>query len=258
MAQPFAGYRRKRDFSATLEPKPDGRWKRARDARFVVHLHHARSRHCDLRLQVGDTLRSWAVPKGPSLDPARIRLAVEVEDHPLSYGSFEGRIPEGHYGAGEVQIWDQGRWMPEGDVRRALRTGHLRFSLDGARLHGSWSLVRTWLPGKQPQWLLVKSRDEAARAGDEADDTPLSQWHSDGSASRRAASPRKGRSGARSTPLPKTIGLQLARLADRAPGGAAWLHEVKLVRRVRSGGVYEGKGSPRRSWLTARGSSRRW
>ncbi len=243
MAQPLAEYRRKRDFSATPEPKSNGRREQtrdARDARFVVHLHHARSRHFDLRLQVGDALRSWAVPKGPSLDPAHKRLAVEVEDHPLSYGSFEGTIPEGQYGAGKVWIWDEGRWTPEGDARRGLRSGRLRFSLEGSRLHGSWSLVRTRLSGKQPQWLLIKSRDEAARAGDEADDTPLSEWRPRGSRGERTDSPRKLGPAARGTSpprrispptnasLPRSIGLQLARLADRAPTGANWLHEVKF------------------------------
>jgi bifunctional non-homologous end joining protein LigD len=227
MARPLAEYRRKRDFSATPEPKTDGPGKRSRDARFVVHLHHARSRHFDLRLQVGDTLRSWAVPKGPSLDPSHKRLAIQVEDHPLSYGSFEGTIPEGHYGAGQVQIWDQGRWTPVGDARRALRSGHLRFSLEGTRLHGSWSLVRTRLSGKKPQWLLMKSRDEAARIGDEADDSPLSKRRSNGPC-RSATVPRARHPATRRASLPKSIGLQLARLADRAPEGDDWLHEVKF------------------------------
>ena len=228
MAESFAEYRRKRDFSQTPEPRTNGRRRQAGDASFVVHLHHARSRHFDLRLQVGDRLCSWAVPKGPSLDPALKRLAVQVEDHPLSYGSFEGTIPQGEYGAGRVCIWDRGRWIPERDARRALRSGHLRFSLEGFRLHGSWSLVRTRLSGKQPQWLLMKSRDEAARAGDKADDTPLSEWQSQRSARHATPSKRESRRSPPTAPLPTSVGLQLARPAERAPQGDGWLHEVKF------------------------------
>ncbi|HSY05243.1 MAG TPA: DNA polymerase ligase N-terminal domain-containing protein [Steroidobacteraceae bacterium] len=178
MPGPLSEYQRKRDFAASPEPRAarTGRASRAGRAHFVVHLHHARSRHFDLRLQVGDVLRSWAVPKGPSLDPRKRRLAVEVEDHPLDYRDFEGVIPAGHYGAGEVRIWDRGYFRPEGDARQALRAGHLRFTLHGQRLHGAWSLVRTRLKGRQPQWLLIKVHDEAERPGDEADDTPLSAW----------------------------------------------------------------------------------
>lgn len=181
-ASRLARYHAKRDFSATPEPSGTHAATRRGDY-FVVHLHHASHRHFDLRLQVGDTLRSWAVSKGPSLDPAAKRLAVEVEDHPLDYGRFEGTIPEGQYGAGRVWIWDKGRWSPEGDPARALAAGRLSFTLHGARLKGRWSLVRTRTSGRQPQWLLFKARDAAAVPGDEADDTPLSRW-------RRAAKAR--------------------------------------------------------------------
>ncbi|HZR37520.1 MAG TPA: DNA ligase D [Nevskia sp.] len=233
MPSRLAEYRRKRDFSATPEPAAGGRRRAAaRGARFVVHLHHARSRHFDLRLQVGNTLRSWAVPKGPSLDPAQKRLAVQVEDHPLDYGDFEGTIPEGHYGAGQVQIWDQGRWSADGDARKALEEGHLRFSMEGSRLHGAWSLVRTRLSGKQPQWLLIKARDAAALGGDTADDTPLSEWRGDGAPRGRAAAAARARGrsprAASSHALPARIELQLARLAEAAPAGRDWLHEVKF------------------------------
>lgn len=238
MPNRLSEYRRKRDFAATPEPAPrkGGRGSTAPEAaprRYVIHLHHARSRHFDLRLQVGNTLRSWAVPKGPSLDPANKRLAVEVEDHPLDYGNFEGTIPEGHYGAGKVWIWDEGDWTPGGDPAKLLKAGRLHFDLHGSRLHGGWSLVRTHLGGKRPQWLLMKSRDEAARKGDEADDTPLAQWlkrHPTATPARpkvKAAKKRK-KSSAKRSALPASIGLQLAKLTERAPAGADWLHEVKF------------------------------
>ena len=219
----LSAYRRKRDFAQT--PEPPGRSAARGDRRaFVVHLHHARSRHFDLRLQLGDVLRSWAVPKGPSLDPRRKRLAIEVEDHPRDYARFEGSIPPGQYGAGSVSIWDRGTWTPTGDARQGLRAGHLRFQLDGQRLHGSWSLIRTRPRRGQPQWLLIKSRDDAARAGDEADDTPLSRYgsHARGARRRRTPPTRK------SDRPPERIGLQLARLTDSAPRGSQWLHEVKF------------------------------
>ena len=163
-------YRRKRRFGQT--PEPDDRPRAAPPGRrpiFVVQLHHASHRHYDFRLQVGDVLRSWAVPKGPSLDPSVKRMAVEVEDHPLDYAGFEGEIPAGHYGAGHVALFDRGTWTTEGDVAAQLAKGHLRFTLHGERLKGGWHLVRSGKPARQPQWLLFKQDD--AWAGDaEADD----------------------------------------------------------------------------------------
>lgn len=174
-------YRRKRDFART--PEPSGRpASEAAGARYVIHLHHAQHRHFDLRLQVGGVLRSWAVPKGPSRDPKLRRLAVEVEDHPLEYGDFEGVIPEGEYGAGRIWIWDEGRWEPEGDARKALAVGRLNFRLHGQRLQGEWSLVRTQLGGRTPQWLLIKRADDHTAPGDVADDTPLRDWRRPGGA----------------------------------------------------------------------------
>ena len=191
-------YRRKRDFDATPEPSGEARGGVTPGGHyFVVHLHHARSVHYDFRLQVGDTLRSWAVPKGPSLDPARKRLAVQVEDHPLDYGTFEGDIPSGQYGAGKVWIWDRGTWVPHGDPEKALKEGHLSFTLEGKRLSGDWSLIRTRLAGRQPQWLLIKARDAAARTGDGADDTPLSKWSGRRSSSRSTSRPQAKRARAR-------------------------------------------------------------
>ncbi|MHB8730450.1 MAG: DNA polymerase ligase N-terminal domain-containing protein [bacterium] len=167
-------YRRKRHFTAT--PEPSGaklslrRGKRGAGAaprlRYVIHKHHARALHYDFRLEWKDVLLSWAVPKGPSTDPGTRRLAVRVEDHPLDYAKFEGRIPEGEYGAGTVVIWDDGVWHPDDpNVDGALRRGELRFTLDGRRLKGAWVLVRTGLgvAGRSRQaWLLIKRRESSA------------------------------------------------------------------------------------------------
>src|SRR3977135_540893 len=136
-------YRRKRDFTKTPEPAPKVAKKKSRQLFFCVQKHLASHLHYDLRLEHNGVLLSWAVPKGPSLDPATKRLAMHVEDHPVDYGSFEGVIPEG-YGAGIVMLWDQGTWTPESDdVDAALAKGDLKFTLDGYKLKGSWVLVRT-------------------------------------------------------------------------------------------------------------------
>ena len=130
---PLEEYRKKRDFAATPEPKGKARVARRadREPTFVVHKHAARQLHYDLRLEVDGVLASWAVPKGPSLDPSDKRLAVHVEDHPLEYGGFEGIIPAGEYGGGTVMIWDRGTFRPDGDAGAAIEKGHLKFSLDG-------------------------------------------------------------------------------------------------------------------------------
>ncbi len=162
---PLRDYRGKRDFSRTSEPVGevlgDG------GNRFVVHKHHASSDHYDLRLQVGEVLKSWAVPKGPSLDPAEKRLAVETEDHPLEYVDFEGVIPEGEYGGGPMIVWDTGVWAPMGDVEKDLESGAFKFRLAGEKLNGGWMLARLKpKPGeKQKAWLLFKERDAAADPG---------------------------------------------------------------------------------------------
>jgi bifunctional non-homologous end joining protein LigD len=156
-------YKRKRDFARTPEPK--ARVAKARGPlRFVVQKHRATALHYDFRLEAGGTLRSWAVPKGPSLDPKQRRLAMEVEDHPLEYASFEGVIPEGEYGGGTVMIWDEGVWMPMEDVDpgKALEKGELRFILHGKKLKGSWTLIHT----DDRRWLLIKRRDEYAGTAD--------------------------------------------------------------------------------------------
>jgi bifunctional non-homologous end joining protein LigD len=172
-------YRRKRDFEKTAEPSGDTAVAAAPHARFVIQKHDATRLHYDFRLEVDGVLKSWAVTRGPSLDPADKRLAVEVEDHPLDYGDFEGTIPKGQYGGGTVQLWDRGYWTPEPgfeDVAKALKTGELKFVIEGERLHGSWVLVRmNWDrdardgKGKRSNWLLIKHKDDGARPG-EGDD----------------------------------------------------------------------------------------
>lgn len=150
-------YERKRDFDVTPEPKPSRRAS-AKELLYVIQKHQARNLHYDFRLEWNGVLLSWAVPKGPSLDPSVKRLAMQVEDHPVDYGAFEGVIPEGEYGGGTVMVWDRGTWTPEvPDIDAALRKGDLKFTLHGKKLHGSWVLVRT------PRgWLLIKHRDQYA------------------------------------------------------------------------------------------------
>ena len=162
-------YRAKRDFRTTAEPAGSDR--RGEGDAFVVQKHAARRLHYDLRLEIGDTLASWAVTKGPSLVPAEKRLAVRVEDHPLDYADFEGSIPKGQYGGGEVIVWDRGRWEPEGDPARGLKKGRLDFTLEGAKLKGRWHLVRMGARRgeKRENWLLIKGGDAAARTADAPD-----------------------------------------------------------------------------------------
>ncbi|HYR95464.1 MAG TPA: DNA polymerase ligase N-terminal domain-containing protein [Candidatus Binatus sp.] len=163
----LAEYRRKRRFGVTPEPEGGERRRRRAALSFVVQKHRASHLHYDFRLEWKGRLLSWAVPKGPSLDPSVKRLAMQVEDHPLEYAEFEGIIPEGEYGGGTVMVWDRGTWTPEvPDVDAALRKGELKFRLDGKKLRGSWVLVRTrGGPSGKPAWLLIKHRD--AYASDE-------------------------------------------------------------------------------------------
>lgn len=202
----LARYRKKRDFAKTKEPsgakkRPtrNGAQKAKDGLAFVVQRHDARRLHYDFRLELGGALLSWAVPKGPSLDPAVKRLAVETEPHPLEYGSFEGEIPKGQYGAGTVAIWDRGTWVPEGDPKKDYARGRLSFTLKGDRLRGAWHLVRTRQGDKgEKSWLLFKSRDEHARV------------ETDGAMPDEKPEP------------------ELATLVDRAPAGDDWIHELKL------------------------------
>lgn len=188
-------YRAKRDFKKTLEPH--GRTVKSKHKRqFVIQKHAARRLHYDFRLELGGVLKSWAVPKGPSLNPKDKRLAVETEDHPLDYASFEGTIPAGEYGAGEVIIWDQGEWIPPKNPLQQLEKGHLEFELRGQKLSGHWMLIRTQTKaGKNKnQWLLIKRNDEFAKK----------------------------------TKMPDFISPQLAYLANSPPNGEIWIHEIKF------------------------------
>lgn len=168
-------YRGKRDFTKTAEPSGKLPVRTSKRLRYVVQKHAARALHFDLRLELDGVFRSWAVTRGPSINPQDKRLAVEVEDHPLDYGDFEGTIPEGQYGGGTVQLWDRGYWEPIGDTspQEQLKKGELKFSLTGERLHGSWVIVRMKSDrrggqGKTPRtnWLLIKHRDDYAGASD--------------------------------------------------------------------------------------------
>ncbi|MFJ4452880.1 DNA ligase D [Pseudomonas sp. NPDC089392] len=239
MAKSLQEYARKRDFNATPEPSGKGsRGKRAHALQFCIQKHDASHLHYDFRLELDGTLKSWAIPKGPSLDPKVRRLAVHVEDHPLDYADFEGNIPEGHYGAGDVIVWDRGIWEPEGDAHEAYAKGKLRFRLQGEKLSGVWNLFRTHLAGKKEQWMLVKSHDGQARS--EADysiveaqpDSVLSDRTlvPRKAAAKKAATPRASRKRAgkgHKAPLPAQLQPQLATLVDSPPSGD-WRYEVKF------------------------------
>ncbi|CAI3805208.1 Multifunctional non-homologous end joining protein LigD [Pseudomonas sp. MM221] len=233
MAKPLQEYQRKRDFSAT--PEPAGKRAHPRPAhglQYCIQKHDASHLHYDFRLELDGTLKSWAIPKGPSLDPKVRRLAVHVEDHPLDYASFEGHIPEGHYGAGDVIVWDRGLWEPEGDPREAYAKGKLRFRLQGEKLSGVWNLFRTHLAGRKEQWMLVKSHDGKARS---ESDYSIVEALPDSVLSDRTLVPRRPAKAASSArkrkpspgALPDMLQPQLATLADSPPNGD-WRYEVKF------------------------------
>lgn len=173
-------YRKKRDFEITPEPEGGTEVKPSpgKPLSYVIQKHQASHLHYDFRLEWDGVLLSWAVPKGPSLDPSIKRLAMQVEDHPVEYGSFEGRIPEGEYGGGTVMVWDRGTWTAEvPDVKGALEKGDLKFTLQGAKLKGSWVLVRTrggFGGGGRASWLLIKHRDQFASTKDITIEEPRS------------------------------------------------------------------------------------
>jgi bifunctional non-homologous end joining protein LigD len=170
-------YKQKRNFKTTPEPAGGPPTKAApkHKLQYLIQKHRATSLHYDFRLEHNGVLLSWAVPKGPSLDPSVKRLAMQVEDHPREYGSFEGSIPEGEYGGGTVMVWDNGYWEPEGDADTMLQKGDLKFRLHGKKLQGSWVLVRTrGFGGSDKSWLLIKHRDEFASTEDILEKEPRS------------------------------------------------------------------------------------
>ncbi len=251
-------YRKKRDFKITPEPAGRARRRRTRDLSFVIQKHRASHLHYDFRLELDGVLLSWAVPKGPSLDPHDKRLAMHVEDHPLEYGDFEGVIPPKQYGSGTVALWDRGRWIPQEDPHEGYRKGRLKFELDGEKLHGTWILVKSrgGKYGGDKSWLLIKENDAFARPASEGtivEERPESVlsgrtleaiaadpdrlWHSNKSVADNvkhgAVKKRKPRldvastDGARKAPMRDFIEPQLATLVDEAPAGDEWLHEIK-------------------------------
>src|SRR5690348_4063488 len=248
--QNLARYRAKRKFDVT--PEPSGGKPTAGGDSFVVQKHAARRLHYDFRLELDGVLVSWAVPKGPSLDPADKRLAAHVEDHPIDYGGFEGTIPQGEYGGGTVMLWDRGTWEPQAgeDPRESYRKGRLKFVLHGERLKGGWTLVRMGPRGQErnsDNWLLIKERDSEARPGQGtllvdkgvtsvasrrsmeqiANAPDRNVWHSNRaddekpkakakSAAKSAAVPSRT-AGVKRGPLPDFVPPTLATLVDRPP-----------------------------------------
>ena len=260
-AMSLATYRQKRDFQKTQEPKGGAPKRKAAGLQFVIQKHDASHLHYDFRLEMDGVLKSWAVPQGPCLDPSQRRLAVMVEDHPIEYGGFEGIIPPGQYGGGTVILWDRGTWEPlrQGDPLAGLKAGKLKFTLDGEKLQGGWTLVRMRPKGneKRENWLLIKERDEFAiplRDGDILEQAPASvesgrtiaemaadpsgKWNSRDSGARKPAKSKaaarkakgsgRGARTATSRPWPKKINPQLATLASEIPDGPEWIHEIKL------------------------------
>jgi bifunctional non-homologous end joining protein LigD len=259
-------YRKKRDFKRTAEPSGEAKVAPSERRRFVIQKHAATRLHYDLRLEFDGVFKSWAVTRGPSLDPHDKRLAVEVEDHPLDYGDFEGSIPKGEYGGGTVQLWDRGYWEAD-DPEKGFKKGDLKFTLHGEKLHGSWVLVRMRHDrngGKRTNWLLIKHRDEFAREGEAnsildedrsvASGRTISEiaagkgrapkpfmmpkskranadavWHSNrGDAVVSSAAPAKEPGGRKIAAMPDFVAPQLCTPVDRPPSGDGWCHEIKF------------------------------
>jgi bifunctional non-homologous end joining protein LigD len=237
-------YNAKRDFTRTQEPPGQAGPARAGALSFVVQKHDATRLHFDFRLELAGTLKSWAVTRGPSLDPADKRLAVQVEDHPLDYGGFEGTIPDGEYGGGTVMLWDRGTWESlDADPGTALADGKMKFRLHGERLRGGWTLVRMRPRPREktPQWLLIKEHDGEARPGEGesliADDSSITSGRTMAEiAGGKKASARKpaARKSARAKPAAAAstptgfLPLQMCDSAASAPAGEGWVHEIKL------------------------------
>ena len=262
MAGLLTRYQSMRDFKAS--PEPRGKVKKTKGHLFVVQKHDATRLHFDFRLELDGVLKSWAVTRGPSLNPADKRLAVEVEDHPIEYGGFEGVIPSG-YGEGTVMLWDRGEWAPQGDARKMLKDGNFKFVLFGERLKGGFALVRMKpRPGEKAgrnNWLLIKERDDWAK--DDVD--AIEEWttsvktkrslkkieaegeaykkgkmYAPGDLKAAAKKPAKRKGAAKTSPVkkperksrlrvaPQFVPPQLAKLADAPPEGDGWLHEIKF------------------------------
>ncbi|BEP96667.1 DNA ligase D [Acidovorax sp. A79] len=244
MKELLSQYRKKRNFALTPEPAEGG--VPGGDAlQYVIQKHWASRLHYDLRLELDGTMKSWAVPKGPSYDPADKRMAVQVEDHPIAYNSFEGQIPAKQYGAGRVIIWDRGYWVPVGDPHEGYRKGKLKFELYGHKLQGHWTLVRMHggAGEKQPPWLLIKEHDGLERPGHEfsvVDEMPDSVAAAPAVSAPRKAPARPGgvapsakRQASAMTapraPLPETLSPQLATLVDGPPHDTTgWIWELKF------------------------------
>ena len=237
-------YKRKRDFGKTSEPPPGTIKARKEELSYLIQKHDATRLHYDFRLELDGVLLSWAVTKGPSLNPSDKRLAVRTEDHPLSYGTFEGTIPKGQYGGGTVMLWDEGTWEPKGDPKAGLKKGHLSFTLHGGRLKGDWDLIRMHGDEKKENWLLIKAKDAEARANGQASGFLDENAYSittgrsmDDIASGEKAKPRKAPKSGKSVAAAheelsklekKYPGVQLATLVDAPPVGEKWLHEIKF------------------------------
>ncbi|QHE86734.1 DNA ligase D [Hydrogenophaga sp. BPS33] len=249
MADTLERYRKKRNFALTPEPASGGEASPGA-LRYVIQKHWASHLHYDLRLELDGTMKSWAVPKGPSLDPADKRMAVQVEDHPIAYNTFEGQIPAGQYGAGKVIVWDKGHWSPLGDAAKGYREGRLKFELHGHKLQGRWTLVRMngKADEKSPPWLLIKEHDAHERPASRfnvVEAMPDSVGHLPGvsEAPARTRKPAAEKPTARKAALPEALSPQLATLVDAPPADAAhWLWELKfdgyrLLARVQRGQV---------------------
>ncbi len=246
MADLLSKYHQKRDFSITGEPKGKTGKRKNSHLVFVIQKHGARRLHYDFRLELDGVMKSWAVTRGPSYDPADRRLAVHVEDHPMEYNQFEGIIPDKQYGAGPVMIWDKGEWIPEEDPHESLKKGHLTFQMQGKRMHGRWHLVRMKSSEKRENWLLIKGDDEFVLKGrknekflDEENTSIISNRTLEEIKNNVTAKPQKETQArvkaASNTPVSDTIATlqkkypkpELATLAEFPPSKENWWHEIK-------------------------------
>jgi bifunctional non-homologous end joining protein LigD len=251
-------YRKKRNFGITPEPEGKAVKARSTELAYIIQKHRASHMHYDFRLELNGVLLSWAVPKGPSLDPSHKRLAMQTEDHPIEYGTFEGTIPAKQYGGGTVMLWDRGTWLPKGDAEADYKRGRLKFELKGEKLHGGWMLVKSHggKYGSDNAWFLIKETDGHARRGEplviealpdsvasgrtleEIAADPDRVWHSTKSVAENvksgAVSKKKPKldvanvKGAVKRAMPDFVAPELATLVKAAPTGESWVHEMKL------------------------------